>query len=71
MPSSVTDLFSLDAQVGQAAGGIERVGRWDRSRRADVDAAGAGAALVSGGIIGWQVEAQVDDPEEEPRAEVG
>ena len=49
----------LDAQVGEAAGGVELIGRGDRSRGADVDATAATAAVIVAGAVSGQLEAEI------------
>ena len=58
----------LDRQVGDAAAGIETVGRGERVRGADVEAGAAGAAMVGGGLVRLQVRAGEDRPEQQPVA---
>ena len=60
----------LDRQVGDAAPAIEPVGRRKGVRRADVEAAPAGAAAVGLGRRRRQLRGREDRAEEEPVAEL-
>ena len=58
----------LDGEIGDAAAGIEAIGRREGVGRADVEAGAAGAAMVGLGIVGGQRDLGEDGAEEEPRA---
>src|SRR5688500_13242835 len=60
----------LDGEVRDAAPRIELVGRADRLRRADVDAALAAAAVIVLRRIGRQRQVAIDLAQEEPRARI-
>src|SRR5690625_240140 len=62
--------FVFDGEVGDAAAGVEAVGRGDGPGGADVDAAGAAAAVGGRRLVHRQREIKVDLAEEEPRAPV-
>ena len=60
----------LDRQIRDAAPRIEPVGRRKRRRRAGIEAAPAGAAVIGLRGIGLELEAQIDLAEEQPGAEL-
>jgi hypothetical protein len=60
----------LDREVGDAAARVELVGRDDRARRADVDAALAGAAMLADRRVAGEVERDEELAQEEERARV-
>ena len=59
----------LDGEVGDAAARVDPVGRREGIRRADVEAAAAGAAMVHLGLVGSQIEGGEDLSQEQPGAE--
>src|SRR3569623_3411945 len=60
----------LDGQIGNAAAGIDAMGTVERLRRAGVETAAAGAAVVAGmrGLVRRQLDARQDHTEEQPAA---
>ena len=60
----------LDGEIGDAAAGIEAVGRREGLGRADIEAGLAGAAMVGLGRVRRQGRLGQDGAEEEPRAEL-
>ena len=60
----------LDREVGDAAPRIEPVGRGKRRRRAGIQAAPAGPAVIGRRRVGRQIERRLDLAEEQPGAEV-
>ena len=61
--------FVLDGEVGDAAPGVEPVGRRKGAGRADVEAGPAGSAMVGFRLVGRELEIGQDRAEEQPRAE--
>src|SRR5690606_2724555 len=59
----------LDAVIGEALSGIQLEWRGERVGRADVEAAGAGAAAFLMRLVGGQVGGGEDGAEKEPGAE--
>jgi hypothetical protein len=60
----------LDGEIGDAAPGVETVGRDDGGSGADVDAGLAGAAVVGFRCVDRQGQVGIDFAEEKPRAMV-
>src|SRR6185437_4977308 len=62
--------FVLDGEIGDAARGIEAIGRGERRGRADIEAAPALAAVIPVRRVRRQVEGEIDLAEKEPGAEL-
>src|SRR6185437_16412751 len=62
--------FVLDGEIGDAARGIEAIGRGERRGRADIEAAPALAAVILMRRVRRQVEREIDLAEEKPGAEI-
>src|SRR3569832_948961 len=60
----------LDRQIGDAAAGVELVGRGKGAGRTNLEAARAVAAVIGFGLIRRKVEGGEERCEEEPRAEL-
>ena len=59
----------LDGEIGDAAPGVELVGSRKRSRRADIEAGPARAAMVNVSIVARQIQRGENRAQKQPRAE--